>query len=282
MTLFVPYPQTVTQHTVIGDLRVYKGFPATRDDGTRDLLVWLPPNYETSNQRYPVMYMHDGQNVFDEHTSYSGEWRVDETMTQLHEEGLDAIIVAIPNAGAKRSLEYSPYPFRHDGQGYEGYGAKYVRWLVEQVKPFIDATFRTHTDAANTGIAGSSMGGLISLFGYVTYPHIFGLCGAFSTAYWFGENSLLRTLQEQASVHGKVYLDVGTREGDTLTGWSIQSKDNDAVYVHGVRDLRDELLATGYRHNDSLLYAEGEGALHREEAWAVRFPEAMRFLLGNK
>lgn len=273
------YTAGAAAHTVTGTLLRRSGFPAPRGKGTRDLLVWLPPGYDSGDRRYPVVYMHDGQNLFDAHTSYSGEWQVDETMTALHDEGLDAIIVGLPNAGENRRFEYSPYPVQWDGARYEGYGDAYVAWLIDVVKPQVDSAFRTLPDVAHTGIAGSSMGGLISLHALIMRPDAFGFCAAFSTAYWLGENALRRTIEGQGSGHGRVYLDVGTREGDTLRGWNLLTDDLDAAYVAGVRELRDALLLTGYSPDSTLVYLEDEGAAHRESAWARRFPAAMRWLL---
>ncbi|MBC8100809.1 MAG: alpha/beta hydrolase, partial [Armatimonadetes bacterium] len=160
MTQWQIYTDTVTQHTVTGDVRVTRALHSPQLDNTRDIFVWLPPDYITSDRRYPVIYMHDGQNLFDAHVSNSGEWQADETMTALFAEGYAAIIVAVPNAGEARRLEYSPYlndspllPI-HDARG-----DRYLRFLIDTVKPLIDHDFRTLPAAASTGIAGSSMGG---------------------------------------------------------------------------------------------------------------------------
>lgn len=270
------YTQNLDQHTVVGDLRVYRDFYSPQLENRRDVLVWLPDSYESSSQRYPVVYMHDGRNLFDAHTSYSGEWQVDETMQMLSAEGYEAMVVGLPNAGEFRRSEYNPYP--------PGSGDAYLKFIVETVKPMIDAEFRTLTDAPHTGIAGSSMGGLISLYGFLKYPQIFGFCGAFSTAYWFGENGLAQTVLAEAKGQGKIYLDVGTREGETLLGFPelgnlIMNNDPDQSYVDGVRQLREGLLKKGYSEPTTLLYVEEIDAPHRESAWARRLPDALRFLL---
>jgi predicted alpha/beta superfamily hydrolase len=272
------YTEQVNQHTVVGDLRVLRGLHSPQLDNHRDILVWLPPDYADSPRRYPVVYMHDAQNLFDAHTSYVGEWQVDETMLALTAEGYATIIVGLPNMNEHRRIEYSPYDYMMQGQRVIGQGDLYVRFITETVKPLIDATFRTLPDNTHTGIAGSSMGGLISLYGFLMYPTIFGFCGAFSTAYWFGGDSLLKTTQQHATGSGRVYLDVGTREGETLRFWTPDSPDLDADYVQGVRQLRDALQHNGYS-DASLLYVEAEGAAHNEGAWAARLPAALRFLL---
>ncbi|MCU0512500.1 MAG: alpha/beta hydrolase-fold protein [Anaerolineae bacterium] len=280
-----PYPQPNT--TIRGDVRVWPALHSPQLGNRRDVLVWLPPDYDHSNRdrdrRYPVFYLHDGQNVFDAHTAYAGEWEVDETMTRLAAAGQPAIIVALPNMGEGRSVEYCPYPFRgRDGRWLTGRGADYVRFLTDTVKPLIDSTLRTRPEAGSTGIAGSSMGGLISLYALLTRPDVFGRCGAFSTAYWFGDQGLLRTITEPGpALHpqARLYLDVGTAEGDTLAGWLGQDGPAaDAAYVAGVRQVRDALLGTA-RRPPHLRYVEAAGAQHREAAWAQRLPDALRFLL---
>ncbi|MDX1992387.1 MAG: alpha/beta hydrolase-fold protein [bacterium] len=276
-------PYHAEQHTVVGDLRIWHDFHSPQLDNRRDVLVWLPPEYVDSSRRYPVLYMHDAQNLFDRTGSYSGEWEVDETLTALAQEGLDAIVVGLPNMREMRGVEYCPYPFRtYEGAQAEGRGDDYIRFIIETVKPQIDRDFRTLPEAETTGIAGSSMGGLISLYGFLAYPEVFGLCGSFSPAYWFGENGLLATVQQRSTGHGRVYLDVGTKEGETLHGWlNIFGEEADNTYRDGVRDLRDALLSRGYTLEQNLMYVEDEGAPHRESAWAARLPAALRFLLAQ-
>jgi len=273
------YKSLNAAHTVVGDLRVWKAFPSQELGNTRDILVWLPASYASTDRRYPVLYMHDGQNVFDANTSYAGEWQADETMTALAAEGYEAILVGIPNANERRAIEYCPYPFTRQGVSYPGMGADYIRFIVETLKPAIDRDFRTRPDAAHTGIAGSSMGGLISLYGFLTTPEVFGFCGAFSPAYWFADSRLLTTIQERATGAGRVYVDVGTQEGPTLANWNYQGRDLHAMYRDGVRALRNALISKGYVLGDSLLYVEAEGDAHNEAAWARRLPNALRYLL---
>jgi predicted alpha/beta superfamily hydrolase len=269
-------------HTVVGDLRVLPEVYSPQLENHRDVLVWLPPSYGSSDRRYPVIYMHDGQNLFDVQTSYSGEWQVDETLTALASESIEAIVVGLPNAGQARSLEYNPYHFA-EMPDLMGRGADYLLFLVETIKPLVDADFRTQPGATHTAIAGSSMGGLISLYGFLHFPQVFGLCGAFSTAYWFGDRGLAADVRTLATGQGKVYLDVGTREGDIFDGrwstWKVHSDDPHESYIEGVHELRDGLLVRGYQDDKSLLYVEEADAPHNELAWARRLPSALRFLL---
>lgn len=280
MTTWQPYSSA--PHSVVGTLLMTREVYSPQLDNVRDVFVWLSPAYADETRRFPVVYMHDGLNLFDRYTSYSGEWEVDETMTALSAEGLDAIIVGLPNMSDSRAVEYCPYPFINlDGTRTEGRGDAYVRFIVDTVKPLIDTAFRTNPDASATGIAGSSMGGLISLYAALTYPEVFGMCGAFSPAYWFGDNGLLETARTHATGSGRVYLDVGTREGETLNRWlHVYGQEADDAYTQGVRDLRDVLIARGYQSGSTLMYVEEADATHREDAWARRFPAAMRFLLG--
>jgi predicted alpha/beta superfamily hydrolase len=266
-------------HTVVGDLRVTHAVYSPQLDNARDVLVWLPASYEQGNKRYPVLYMHDAQNLFDAYTGYAGEWRMDETMQALAAEGYEALIIGLPNMNEQRRIEYNPYPTTI----IEGKGTDYVRFIVDTVKPMIDQDFRTLPDAAHTGIGGSSMGGLISLYAMLEHPKVFSFCGCFSPAYWFGNNGLARSVTALAKGVGKVYVDVGTKEGHIFPGMPpeirFEAEDYDAAYVGGVREIKQGLLARGYVEGLNLMYVEETDALHNESAWARRLPAALRFLL---
>lgn len=282
MSAWENYTDRVSQHTVVGELLRWPGLHSPQLNNQRDVLVWLPASYRSSGRRYPVLYMHDGQNLFDAETSYVGEWQVDETLLRLGAEGREAIIVGLPNQGDDRVYEYDPYPpdvFVPEG----GRGDRYLDFIIETVKPLIDGSFRTLPGQPHTGIAGSSMGGLISLYALLTRPDVFSFCGAFSPAFWFGDFGLERTVAERARGAGRLYMDVGGREGHVFMGqpglWTGSEAEADATYLDGVRRLRTGLLAGGYREPETLLYVEEAEALHREDAWARRLPDALRFLL---
>lgn len=274
------YKSLVTQHTVVGDLRVRDAVLSPQLQNERRLFVWLPPTYHTSDKRYPVIYMHDGDNLFDDHISYSGEWRVDETITELSHDGLEAIVVGIPNAGEMRRIEYNPYPVQLGNHFWDGKGDDYIRFITDTIKPMIDADFRTQPQPQTTGIAGSSMGGLISLHGFLSRPDVFGLCGSFSPVFWTG---LQNTVDSAKQVTGKIYLDMGGKEGIVIIGiaphLATVLEDGHQIYLDGVRQLRDGLYQNGYVANQSLLYVEDLEAYHNEPAWAKRLPDALRFLL---
>ncbi len=263
MVQWVDYKQN-RQHTVVGNLLMTNGIWSPQLNNHRDLLVWLPYSYD-GQRRYPVVYMQDGYNLFDAHTSFAGEWAVDETMTTLADEGLEAIVVGIPNT-TQRMFEYSPYPdprFRMSDSG----GDRYVKFIMETIKPIIDADFMSHSYSWATGIAGSSMGGLISLYGYLAYPQVFGFAGVFSPSFWFGQGGIYNTLANVSYPQGKLYLDIGAREGRFGKN-----------YMRGVKNIAEALWQKGY--NDSnLRYIEDKKGQHNEESWARRLPNALRFML---
>ena len=158
----------------------------------RRVWLYLPTDYARQpRRRYPVLYLHDGQNVFDAATAYAGEWGVDETLNRLRASGQDptgCIVVAVDNGGRYRGDEYIPWANPRLKIG--GQGAAYVDFLTFTLKPYIDQHYRTRPDAAHTGIAGSSLGGLISVYAALRYPAVFGCVGAFSPAFWVCNDSL--------------------------------------------------------------------------------------------
>lgn len=261
-----------------GDLRVAPGVYSPQLDNFRDILVYLPPTYNRSHEHYPVIYMHDGQNLFDPRTSYAGEWGVDETMESLgHQEGLEAIIVAIPNTGVYRMDEYSP--FRDERLG-GGRGGDYLRFLVETLKPQIDGRFRTLPSRRHTGIMGSSMGGLISLWGFFEYSAVFGFAGVMSPSLWFAGEAIFNYVTEAAYRPGKIYLDAGTREyGEEYGGGRLHRAAASRRYYASVRRMKGVLVRKGYRPMRDILHVEEKWAGHSESSWARRLPPAMRFLL---
>lgn len=249
-------------HTVTGTLKVLPGVWSPQLGNQRDILVYLPPSYEQDDQAYPVLYMHDGQNLFDDATSFSCEWGVDETMEAASQAGLEAIVVGIPNMEIKRTDEYSPFV---DAENGGGQGAAYVAFIVETLKPLIDQTFRTCTGREHTGILGSSMGGLISLYAFFEEHQTFGFAGVMSPALWFADRAIFPFVEQAAFVPGHLYLDVGTNEGEsTLTN------------AQGMRALLEQ---KGYRLGQELWYVEEQEADHCESAWSARLQHALQFLL---
>jgi predicted alpha/beta superfamily hydrolase/uncharacterized protein involved in tolerance to divalent cations len=265
------------RHTVVGALKALPDFASPQLGNRRPIVVYLPPSYAAGNRRYPVLYMHDGQNLFDAATSYAGEWYVDETLEALAGEGIEAIVVGIPNIGDRRFNEYIPFPAADlpDAQG-----DLYVAFIADTLKPVIDRSFRTRPEREATGIAGSSLGGLISLYAFFRRPAIFGLAGVFSPSLRWGDGGIFPFVEKSPFAPGRVYLDVGTAEGVGLVEHRRAQRSFGHNYVRRVRRINALLARKGYRPGETLRYVEEEGAIHHESAWARRLPDALRFLLG--
>jgi predicted alpha/beta superfamily hydrolase len=254
-------------HTLTGTVKQFPDFHSEILGVDRRVWVYLPPMYEDDpERRFPVLYMHDGQNVFDGATAFlpGKEWEADETAERLIQEGRiePLIIVAVDNGGEARTDEYTPTPDRR-GQG--GSLGQYGRMLVEEVKPWVDETFRTRPGREDTGIAGSSYGGLASLWIGLTYPDVFGKIAALSTSAGRDDRHIVRFVE---SLPGKpdtrVWTDIGT--------------DEDRGAVADARALRDALVAKGWVEGQDLRHVEAEGAAHNEPAWAERLPAVLEFL----
>jgi len=231
---------------------------------SRTVTVYLPPSYDNSrNRRYPVVYMQDGQNLFSGATSFAGDWDLVTRLDALAAAGVEAIVVGVWNAGPRRLAEYSPF---RDAKNGGGDGTRYLAFLADTVKPMIDRRFQTRPDPANTGIGGSSMGGLISLYAVLARPSTFGFAAVQSPSVWFGDAAIVRFV-ESVEKGGPIYLDVGAREAERQ--------------VPDVRRLRDALRGKGYREGFDLMYEEDADGEHNEAAWGRRFPRALTFLLGG-
>jgi predicted alpha/beta superfamily hydrolase len=238
----------------------------------RDVIIWLPPDYKTNpERRYPVLYMHDGQNLMDATTAHVGEWGVDETAQQLVESGQvePVIIVGIYNTGNDRLNEYTQVPtakYTHAGKA-DAYG----RFLVEELKPVIDRTYRTKTDGASTGLAGSSLGGLVSMYLGMKYPGTFTRLGVISPSVWWADGDIVTRVNALTSKPAlRIWEDIGTAEGDN-TQEEVETVDD-------ARLLRDALVGKGWVLGADLKYTEVEGGKHNEKAWAARFGDILKYL----
>ena len=238
---------------IIGTLKVLPDLYSTQLANKRDVLIHLPTSYDTSGRRYPVIYMHDAQNLFDPATSFVGEvWHVDSALTALAYQGLEAIVVGLPHAGQARIHEFNPWDRGDD----------YLAFIVDTVRPLVNREFRTMTERSQTGIMGSSLGGLISLYAFFRYSQVFGRAGALSPALWVQRGRIYEYVRTVAFSPGRIYVDNGSREGSAL----------------GIYDsLRDK----GYRPDLDVKYVREEGGMHTESAWARRLPDALRFLLSG-
>ncbi len=261
---------------VVGDLRVAQDVHSPELNNRRDIVVYLPPGYAQSAERYPVLYMQDGQNLFDPATSFAGEWAVDQTMEQLsYSEQLAGIVVAIPNMGVERLNEYGPFVDKHHGGGH---GLPYVNFLADTLKPLIDASFRTRPEPHATGVMGSSMGGLISLYAFFRRPDIFGFAGAMSPSLWFANGAIFTFVENAHFNPGKLYLDAGTRE---MGGNRARQhkREQSRRYYASVRRMKRVLVRKGYRPLRDILHVEEQWAGHNESAWNRRLPRALSFFL---
>jgi predicted alpha/beta superfamily hydrolase len=226
----------------------------------RDLVAYLPPSYEGGDRRYPVLYLQDGQNLFDEATSHAGEWRVDETMQTLAGEGIEAIVVGVPNGGTRRADEYRP----------DRRGDRYLAFLTDSVKPIVDTSLRTLPGRGDTGLGGSSLGAVISLYGLFSRPDVFGFAALMSPAFLLLGEGIVEFVAAAPLVPARVYLDTGSREHDDP---SLA-----AAYAASVERMHAVLRAKGYGTGDLRYRIDPEGH-HHESAWARRLPDALRFLL---
>ncbi len=225
-----------------------------------------------------MLYFHDGQNLFDATTSHAGEWYLDETMEALATQGIEAIIVGIPNVGTRRFNEYIPFPA---ADLPDVVGDKYVAFIADTLKPIIDRDFRTRPERQATGIAGSSLGGLISLYAFFRRPEVFGLAGVFSPALRFGKRGIFPFVKAAPFVPGRIYMDVGTAEGVGLVAKVRARQAAASQYLQLVRRMNELLKKHGYVPGESLHYVEEQGGTHHESAWARRLPAALRYLLAE-
>ncbi len=231
------------------------------NDISHKVWLYLPPNYSSSSEKYPVIYMHDGQNLFDDKTSFVGEWGVDETLNEYYKKtGKGFIVVGIENGGEKRIEEYTPWKHKKYGGGK---GAIYIDFLMNELKPFIDKNYRTKPAAENTAIIGSSLGGLISFYGGLKYPDTFGKIGALSTSFWFSNKVTNFAIENGNQKNTKMYLLVGGKEGESM--------------VPDTENMEKLLVNEGFPQENiqTKIVADGK---HTEAFWKAEFLETITFL----
>ena len=248
----------VTEHTVPGLL-----------DGRR-VWVYLPPGYHESSRSYPVLYMLDGQNVFDTSTSFAGEWRVDEICEELVAAGemQPIVVVALDNGGAERVYEYTPTTDPRRGIG--GGASEHFEAITGTLMPWVENEFRVLTGPRNTAFSGSSLGGLMSLLAALDQADRFGRIGAVSPSLWWDERLILRRFDESPKPDVVLWADMGTEEGSNIQG--------SQVYVDDLQDLRTVLVDKGFVEGDDLVVFVDQGAQHNEASWSQRFGQVLRFL----
>lgn len=208
---------TAKKNTASNNVKILsENFSIPQLNTSRKIWIYFPPDYENSNKKYPVIYMQDAQNLFNDATSFSGEWKVDETLNQLFAAGNpDAIVVGIENGGSERLNEYSPWKNAKYGGGK---GDAYADFLAKTLKPYIDKRYRTLPQAKNTALIGSSMGGLISFYAGLKYPEKFGKLGIFSPSLWFDFKDLNFYVNKNVKnlKNTKFYFLSGTKESEDM------------------------------------------------------------------
>lgn len=253
-----------------GTLHLYRKVHSRYLPFDRDVIVWLPRGYAASRSRYSVLYMGDGQNLFDPRTSFIGQiWAVDRAASALVERGTidPLIVVGVYNGELDRVDEYTPT--RDARRGHGGKCGQYARLLLDELKPALDGLYRTRRDREHTGLAGSSLGGLATLAIGFERREAFGLLGVMSPSVWWDNSYIVRKAQAlPRKTRQRIWLDVGTREAKGLTDQT--------------RSLRDALLEKGWRLGSDLQYTEALNARHNELAWARRVGPMLAFLFARK
>jgi len=254
-----------TTHTAAENVIVMdENFVMPQFNRTRRIWLYLPPDYATSGKYYPVLYMHDGQNLFDVATSFAGEWEVDESLNNFFSSSKNVpIVVGVDNGGADRIDEYTPWA--NPGYG-GGDGEKYAEFIVETLKPFIDANYRTRPERGNTGVMGSSLGGLISFYIAVKYQNVFGKAGVFSPSFWFNDSCY--TFAKNTGKHFPMQFYI--MGGDNESGGMVQEMEN----------MIDTLFASGFGEDEIKLKVV-PGGQHNEYLWRTQFPAAYEWLFLN-
>jgi predicted alpha/beta superfamily hydrolase len=259
-----------------GDLRLHE-FRSRTFRNTRFLRVWLPPEYDNpvnASRRYPVLYLNDGQNLFESMTAFGGvEWQVDETADRLIREDVvpPMIIVGIDNTGKSRFREYMPHR-SYSPMMLRVQGTRYPNFLFKEVMPFVARNYRVAAGAENTGLGGSSLGALISLYTAFVRPDAIGHLMLESPSLWASNRQLIKDARSIQHWPERVYLATGTAEAGR--------EDRNRSMVDDVRELAGIVQRAGLDDKRFKLVIE-EGASHHESAWARRFPEALKFLFAR-
>jgi predicted alpha/beta superfamily hydrolase len=250
-------------------IRFHPRFASRYLSTPRDLVVYLPPGYDAGAFRCPVLYLQDGQNLFDPHTAFGGQdWRVDVTADDLILRGAiePLIVVGIYNTGVRRISEYTPTKDARHRKG--GKGERYARMMAHELKPFIDREYRTRRPAAHNGVGGSSLGGLVSLETGLRYPRVFGRLAILSPSVWWDNRSILEMVRAyKLEGRPRIWLDSGTDEGDAP---------HQTLAELGL--LCDALTEKGWREGVDLHCSVATGAGHNEHAWAARFGDVLQYL----
>jgi alpha-glucosidase len=223
----------------------------------KKIWVYLPTNYASTNKRYPVIYMHDAQNLFDNKTSYAGEWEVDETLNELNAQ---LIVIGIEHGNETRLDELTP--FKNEKYG-GGNGDNYLKFIAETLKPKVDSIYRTKKNAKNTAIFGSSLGGLISFYGVLKYPGVFGKAGVFSPSFWYSDE-IYSFMKNSEKIKARIFFLCGDKESDDMVS-----------DLKKMETLLDRYRCACLKLNKTVIIKDGE---HNEKLWRENFGEAVKWL----
>jgi len=266
---------TPAAHTISGDVRRLD--PSPFPDG-RPVWVYLPPGYDAApERRYPVLYMWDGQNVFDAATSFVGEWEVDETCERLIAAGRipPLIVVALGNGAERRSREYTPWPDPDFRRGESGGGQEHLQLVVDRVLPRINREFLTLEGPRNTGLTGSSFGGLMTILAAGTHAETFGRLGIFSPSLWWHREQPNAFAAQHIRPGVRLYVDMGGRENNRVEDGDGNGVDDS---IDQLRRFAETLQGRGFEVGKDLMVVEDPAGRHHEDSWARRFPAALEFL----
>jgi predicted alpha/beta superfamily hydrolase len=269
-------PGVIRVESATGDLRLHE-FSSRTFRNRRFLRVWLPPGYDdaaNAGQRYPILYLNDGQNLFEPSTSFTGvDWQVDETADRLIREGVvpPMIVAGIDNAGKDRIREYMPYRSMQP-MIMRVQGSRYPQFLIKEVMPFMAQHYRVATGPENTGLGGSSLGALIALYTAIARPEVFGRLLLESPSLWASNRQLIKVSRPVRFWPERIFLAIGTAEAG--------QKDRDRSAVDDVREMA-AIFRRARLDDQRLAVTIEEGATHHESAWARRFPAALSFLFGR-
>ena len=257
------FPKKPREHTTSKNVHIIdSAFYIPQLNRTRRIWIYLPGSYSSSRKKYPVLYMQDGQNVFDEATSGFGEWGVDEALDTLKNKSQEMIVVGVDNDPVYRINEYSPYDMEKYGKGE---GAAYLDFLVNTLQPYINKHYRTRKCASHNYIAGSSMGGLISFYALIKYPKKFGGAGVFSPAFWITPQLKNIDPKKAKKIKGKIYFFAGQQESDAM--------------VPDMLSVFEQMHKYSKAKMKTVIRAQGK---HNEATWRAEFPLFYKWLTNSK
>ena len=252
----------VKQHTASVNVKIIDtAFFIPQLNRKRRVSIYLPSDYATGHKKYPVMYLQDGQNIFDEFTAFSGEWAVDECLDSLIKKGTPPCLVVAIDNGPERMTEYNPFEYEQFGKGE---GDQYVDFLVNTLKPVIDRQYRTMPSQGNTTIVGSSMGGLIAYYAALKYPQIFGNAGIFSPSFLAADKIKEQTTAKGNKLTGKLFFYIGEKEGDS-----------------DVQEVEKVVNILGEKSSAMIYYAVDPDSNHNEQAWRKWFGSFYKWIMAD-